>query len=103
MCEILVKAISATHTDPIKDRRGCYKQFDPVVVMPDGHVWGAEEGLPKFWIVKIPGLAVETARRWIASWMDTTDPEKPTVLQRRLYRFDAAKIPANILSELRRP
>lgn len=83
-----------------KDRAGCYKAFDPVVVMPDGHEWGREEGLPKFWIVKIPGMAVETARRWIASWMDTTNPEKPTALQRRLYRLDRTKIPQNILTTL---
>lgn len=83
-----------------KDRAGCYKAFDPVVVMPDGHVWGREEGLPKFWIVKIPGMTVDTARRWIASWVDTTDPEKPTTLQRRLHRLDKAKIPANILATL---
>lgn len=83
-----------------KDRRGCYKLGDPVVVMPDGHEWGAEEGLPKFYIVKIPGLAVETAKKWIQHWEDTTDPAKPTIVQRRLYRLKVADIPTTIRKTL---
>lgn len=83
-----------------KDRAGCYKAFDPVVVMPNGHTWGAEEGLPKFWIVKIPGMAVETARRWVELWWDTADPEKPSIVQRRLHRLDRTKIPATVLNTL---
>lgn len=61
MCEILVKAVDATHRDPIKDTRGCYKRGDVVIVKPDGWEWGTEEVLPpaqggKFFIVKVPGV-----------------------------------------------
>lgn len=85
----------------LKDRRGCYKLGDPVVVMEDGHVWGALEGPPKFYIIKIPGLAVATVRKYISAWQDTTEPEKPaTTLQRRLYRINVANLPANIKNAL---
>ena len=58
MCEILVKAVDHVHPDPEKDRRGAYKQGMFVLAKPDGHSWGFEEGLPKFWKIKIPGVAV---------------------------------------------
>lgn len=56
MCEILIFAGNNTHVDPEKDRRGCWKRGYPVVVKEDGHQWGAEEGLPKFVLIKIPGI-----------------------------------------------
>jgi len=70
MAEILFKAISVTHADPDKDRRGCYKKGYPVVVMPDGHTWGKEESLPKFIIVKCPEVTVEQCKQYIESWND---------------------------------
>lgn len=54
MAELLIKAIDANHTDPVKDQRGCYKHGDPVLVMPDGHTWGRCEGFPLFWRVRVP-------------------------------------------------
>lgn len=61
MAEIIVKAISVTHPDPVKDRRGCYKRGYCVAVYPDGTRWGNEERLPKFVIIKIPGVPVDNA------------------------------------------
>ena len=68
--ELLVKAISASHSDIGKDRRGCYKKGYPVVVMPDGHEWGSSECLPNFVVVKCPEVAVDTARAYIGEWKD---------------------------------
>lgn len=68
MCELLVKAISVTHPDPDTDSAGCYKKGDIVVVMPDGHGWGAKEGLPAFILVKIPGLDETTVANYRDSW-----------------------------------
>ncbi len=68
MAEILIKAISATHSDPTIDRAGCYKRGYPVVVMPDGQAWGTEEGLPKFVVVKVPDATVDQLRAYIAAW-----------------------------------
>lgn len=71
MAELLVKSVSATHPDPGKDARGCYKQLDPVVAMPDGHAWGSEElNTAKFWVVKITGATVEDLRPYLRSLTD---------------------------------
>jgi hypothetical protein len=82
MCEILVKAIDHVHPDPDKDRRGAYKQGMPVVVMDDGHVWGAEEGLPKFWIIKLPGVPKEDFEPYVQPEMVGED-----IYRRREYDF----------------
>ena len=68
MAEILVKAVSAAHVDPVKDRRGCYKRGYPVVVMPDGHPWGLEERRPKFVVLKIPTIPVSRVLKYIETW-----------------------------------
>ncbi len=67
MCEIICKAIDATHPDPVKDQRGCYKRGMPVAVYPDGTRWGNEEKLPKFFIIKLPGIPVEDAQKYVES------------------------------------
>lgn len=69
MAEFLIKAVDAGNINPEKDR-ACYRRGDIVVVMPDGHVWGRQEGLPKFYQVSIPGLSVELAKKVIESEMD---------------------------------
>jgi hypothetical protein len=71
MCEFLVKAIDATHADPVKDLRGCYKRGDIVDVREDGFGWGLEEGPPKFFIVKVPGLKPPLDK--MKSWISTVD------------------------------
>lgn len=65
MAEVLIKAIDATHPDPAKQARGCYRMGDPVVVMPDGHEWGREEGLPRFWLLRIPGVSVSQVEAFL--------------------------------------
>jgi hypothetical protein len=71
MAEILFKSQSFTNIDPNIDRSGCYKKGYPVVVMPDGHIWGTEEGFPKFVIVKCPEITVEQTRNYINHWRDS--------------------------------
>ncbi len=64
MAEILLKAMDATHPDTEKDRRGCYKKGAPVVVMPDGHAWGAKEVWPTFTVIKVPGVSVAKVEKY---------------------------------------
>jgi len=68
MAELLVKAVSFANPDPTKDTKGCYKKGDIVLIMPDGHTWGAAEGLPMFVIVKCPGLSEQTIADRRDSW-----------------------------------
>lgn len=70
MCEILVAVNpnNYTHPDPDKDLSGVYKRGYPVIVFDEGHSWGAEEGLPKFIIVKIPGVNKATIEQYLSEW-----------------------------------
>ena len=98
MAEILVKAIDAHHPDPTVDLAGCYKRGDPVVIMPDGHQWGSEEGPPTFYIVKLPGVDPADLQMYNESHMEEEperlDPEgnpMPRMMRsviRRKYNLD---------------
>jgi hypothetical protein len=96
MAEILVKAIDATHADATKDRRGCYKRGMAVVVMPDGHGWGAEERLPKFVVIKIPGVSVATVLKYIQPHTEETPNADGFYMpyRRRLWQIQWGDLPA---------
>jgi hypothetical protein len=103
MAQILVKAINQNHPDADEDRRGCYKRGMPVVVMPDSHTWGRQECLPKFVIIKLPGVSVDTVRKYIEPEReDTANAEGfyPT-FRRRLWKFRFDDMPAAALKKLR--
>ena len=95
MAQILIKAIDATHPDATKDRRGCYKRGMPVVVMPDTHTWGREEGLPTFVVIKIPGVPVEKVRKYIEPQLEDTTDEQGVypIYRRRLWKIRVADLP----------
>lgn len=101
MAEILIKAVDATHPDPVKDKRGCYKKGDPVVVMPNGHNWGNAECLPTFYVFRIPGLTVEEARQYIEPAYILGNPELG-ISERRKFRFPFwDKIPVDVRDSIK--
>jgi hypothetical protein len=65
MCELLIKAVDTENPDEDKDRQGCYKCGMVAAVMPDGHEWGKAECLPKFAIIKIPGISVDKTVKYM--------------------------------------
>jgi hypothetical protein len=95
MAEFLIYAKNNTHKDPIKDSRGCYKRGDIVVVMPDGHEWGKEEGLPTFFVLKIPGVDAEKAKMYISSHLDNE-----VIVRRLKYSLDLTSIPNVLKNEI---
>lgn len=100
MAEFLIKAIDATHFNSVKDRAGCYKRGDVVVVMPDGHEWGKEERLPKFMVVKVPDLTVASAQKYTESEINDTDLDNIITITRRKHSFLVDDAPSNIKDEL---
>lgn len=101
MAEFLVFLRTNTHPDPVKNQRGCYKRGDIVVVKPDGWPWGSQETLPDFIRVKIPGLEVDTAEKYIRHEDDLLSLDalgNPKRLTRRRYRVRIDDVPAAIRS-----
>jgi hypothetical protein len=98
MAEILIKAVDAHHPDPAVDERGCYKRGYPVVVMPDGHQWGSAEGLPTFYVIKLPTVTVEQVQKYIDQWMDPLVPTE--VKRRREWTVDVDLLPTDVLNTL---
>lgn len=107
MCEILIFAGNNTHPDPEKDRRGSWKLGYAVVVKEDGHEWGAEEGLPKFVVVKIPGVPAAKAEAFLEPQMvdDAGVPVYENVIvaqpiraiyRRKAWRVAWASLPAGV-------
>lgn len=90
MAELLVKAVSVTHADPAKDQRGCYKRGHAVVVMPDGHEWGALETLPRFVVLKLPLVSVGRVAKYLAG----------ATGRRRRWRLRWADLPAAARNKL---
>lgn len=100
MAEFLIKVSDNMHNDPVKSLRGCYKRGDIVVVMPDGHAWGKEEGLPLFYIVKVPGLSVALVRNLLAGEPDFLDPTGKGIIKRRAWTLNLSLVPAPVLNTL---
>lgn len=101
MAEILIKATNATNSDPEKDRRGCYKIGMPVVVMDDGHIWGKEEGLPTFFVIKIPTITKEQVLKFIDPETQGVDANNvPITFRRRQWHISWNDLPQGAKTKL---
>jgi hypothetical protein len=115
VAELLVKAVSATHTDPTKDARGCYKQGDVVRVVENGHEWGALELRPpaaggKFVVIKITDVTRQQVINWVRNhwgcevegvdWVTEPTPDPSGINARRRVRIDVDLVPNNVRNQL---
>jgi hypothetical protein len=100
MAEFIIKAVDAVHPDPQIDQSGCYKLGDIVEVRPDGANYGRCECLPTFFIVKIPGLSVETARKYMDPEVISIGAGDDIISKRRKYHFDWSIVPAGVKNTL---
>jgi hypothetical protein len=103
MAEILIKAISVTNTDLVKDRRGCYKRGDPVVAVPDGHRWGRLETLPIFWRVRVSAplfILREFCIPESEPGLWKSENNGPRTLTRRLYSVQPALLTPAMRAEM---
>lgn len=111
MAELLVKAVDATHSDPEKDARGCYKRGDIVGVAPNGWQWGAKElKAPadggKFVVIKITDVSRAQIINWVRNhWdceIDGLDFVDGNHVRRRRVRIDVDLVPLNVRQALNR-
>jgi hypothetical protein len=88
-CELLVVAQDAVNPEPAKDQSGCYKRGMIAVIMDDDHIWGRLERLPKFVIVKIPGISKDKLLKYLDSQLDVNGD----AIRRRAWAIDWASLP----------
>lgn len=89
---LLVKDADATHSDPTKDQRGCYKRGDIIGVLPptayDGNVAANPIG-PGRYLLRVSGVTPTQAVQFQRAWASGD-----TVTRRRRYRIDIDALPA---------
>lgn len=86
----------ATHSDPTKDARGCYKLGDIVAVHEDS----AHDGdlvknpvVAPWYLIRVTGVSAARLRQAIEPEIDATDPEYRRILRRRAWRIEPADLP----------
>lgn len=104
---ILIKAVDATHANPAKSARGCYKRGDIVGVAPGGWEFGAAEGRPNFYVLRLTDVTRAQVVNWVENnWgtvidaLDMVDNNPFNYVRRRRVRFDLDLIPAGVLNTL---
>jgi hypothetical protein len=94
MAEILVHASN-------KGGEGRPVRGMPQDVREDGFQWGRLEGLPRYVVLKLPGVPVETARKYVEPWMGTVaGVEGEGLVRRREWHIDLDNLPAAALRKL---
>jgi hypothetical protein len=106
MARLLIQARDNHRAHNPKGRLGVhYRPGDPIVVTPDGHVWGRKETLPVFYQVDVPG-PVERVSEYLEKRIHTVpeapgEPFREVMDERRQFCLDLAKLPAGKRAQLR--
>lgn len=70
-----------------------YQQGDVVIVLPNGHQWGAAEGLPNFWQITTVALTDSDRTPLIeVDWDPNPLLLRPRLLRRRRRYIDITKL-----------
>jgi len=87
-----------------------YKKGDPIVVKPDGWVWGNAEGLPNFWQIAISGLPFALVQSLILPlWepaiagdeeFEAEEADRRILRHRRNFRVMWDEVPQSVLDQL---
>lgn len=98
MAQILIRLKDNSHSDPTIDLK-CYKKGMPVVVMDDNHVWGNKEKYPDFFVIKVPGISVDTVNKYISpeevqnGFEDDGVTPRMEMYRRRLWQIQYDSLP----------
>jgi hypothetical protein len=98
MAELLILAFDTNNKDAALDVFA-YKKGHVISVQPDGHKWGKEECLPKFYIVKLPKVDVKDVQKYLEAKMDTLNTATEAIAIRK-YQFDISAIPIAVKDTL---
>lgn len=83
-----------------------YKRGMVVAVMEDTHVWGREETLPQFMVIKLPGVRASEVAHYLEPEMEPGPiiDKQPTevFLRRRRWSIGVDKLPKAYTDELQK-
>jgi len=94
--EFLILAFD-TYGGDVESDRFAWKIGHIVDVRPDGANYGTQERLPKFWIVKVPGITVAQAMEYLEPKMDQ---QQQIEIGIRKWKLDANAATAAIRTAL---
>ena len=92
--------------DNTGDHPFTYKQGMVVDVFPDGQLGPGTDQHPKFWVVRLPGLAVDDLKALLLTMPlgpEVQDPVEGAVRRpagRRKDKFDRLKLPGGVRNQL---
>jgi hypothetical protein len=98
MAELLILAFDTSNKDAALDVFA-YKKGHVISVQPDGHKWGKNECLPKFYIVKLPKVDVKDVQKFLEAKMDTLETVTQAIAIRK-YQLDVPNLPTLVKSTL---
>jgi len=94
MAELLIKAKEPWNNEDVQAPSNRTRLGDIIVVKPDGWVWGKEEKLPNYVVIKLPGISIEIVKQYEESLEDATHE---IVLKRRKFMVSPTLI-SNMVS-----
>lgn len=98
MAELLILAFNTSNSDEAKDVFA-YKLGHVIAAKPDGHKWGKQECLPKFYIIKIPKLEVKEAEKYLEGKPDVLSTSN-SIIAIRKYKFDVENLSSEMKTSL---
>ena len=100
MAQFLIKALEPWNNDSPTAPEERSRLGDIIVVRPDGHVWGREECLPRFIVVKITNMSYEDAKHLEEILMlDDGLEEDGVTIKKKLAKVRKWQVPAKYMED----
>jgi hypothetical protein len=94
MAQFLIKALEPWNNDSPTAPEERSRLGDIIVVRPDGHVWGNEECLPRFIVVKITNMTYDDAKHLEESLLlDDGLEEDGVTIKKKLAKVRKWQVP----------
>ena len=93
MAELLVKAQEPWNNDLPNAPSERSRLGDIIVVRPDSHVWGNEECLPRFIVVKVTNMTYDDAKHLEESLMVDDGLDEHGIIKRKMAKVRKWQVP----------
>ena len=99
MAQLLIKALEPWNNDNPLAPSERSRLGDIIVVRGDDHVWGNEECLPRFIVVKLPGIAEADVKHYEQSLMVSDGVDELGNPKMKLAKVRKYQVPPSYVSE----